>query len=458
MCLNQNILIPKFAKTPVPAWLALTLIACTTAGSFFILSKYATNANYTVHLDTNGDTKETLTYGAWPALANADFFQKIHASFVDQKTPFVEANLSEMKLRVYENGQVIKEVPILTKGRIGSWWETPAGLYRAEGKYENHFSSLGHVYLPWSIPFQGNFFIHGWPYYEDGTPVATKYSGGCIRLDTNDAKAVYDLIKPGEPILVYAHTFEPDNFVYKEQIPGVTAESFLAADLKNNHVFLSQNTGDVRSIASVTKLMTALVATEYINIEHPITIKDSDIVPTSKARLTIGQSVSIFDLLFPLLMESSNEAAHAISGYLGQSYFVELMNKKAAALGMTHSHYADSSGSSAENVSTTEDLFNLAKYLYGNRKFILGVTAGKSTDSIYGNTSFGALQNFNVFQDDPRFVGGKVGLTTAAKETIMSIFEITVNGEKRPIVIIALGSTDNGGDVSRILSYITRTY
>ncbi|PIP46640.1 MAG: hypothetical protein COX15_00070, partial [Candidatus Colwellbacteria bacterium CG23_combo_of_CG06-09_8_20_14_all_42_19] len=82
----------------------------------------------------------------------------------------------------YEKGVFVNEFAILSKGKEGSWWETPAGLYKVQSKEKEHFSSFGRVYQPWSMAFQGNFFIHGWPYYPGGRAVESTYSGGCIRL------------------------------------------------------------------------------------------------------------------------------------------------------------------------------------------------------------------------------------------------------------------------------------
>lgn len=83
-----------------------------------------------------------------------------------------------MKIQVYKGGNLFLEVPIVTKGRPGSWWETPAGLYRISRKEKAHFSGMGHVWMPWSMNFQGNFYIHGRTYYPDGTLTSTAYTGG----------------------------------------------------------------------------------------------------------------------------------------------------------------------------------------------------------------------------------------------------------------------------------------
>ncbi len=95
-----------------------------------------------------------LVHGADNELANIDFFNAVKADFLHKKSDLVEADLSAMVLRVYVAGEQVLEVPILTKGKEGSWWETPAGLYAVATKSENHFSSFGKVYQPWSMAFQ----------------------------------------------------------------------------------------------------------------------------------------------------------------------------------------------------------------------------------------------------------------------------------------------------------------
>jgi serine-type D-Ala-D-Ala endopeptidase (penicillin-binding protein 7) len=422
------------------------------------------SAAHPIVVTTESDGKsEPLEFGSIPALADEDFFNTVHNKFIAEKSTFIEANLSKMELHYYVDGVEQLSFPILTKGREGSWWETPAGLYKVESKIKNHFSAFAKVNLPWSMPFQGNFFIHGWPYYPDGTPVSSQYSGGCIRLSTDDAKKLYDQVSAGTPLLVFEKDFARDDFKYDGGVTGVSAESYLAADIGNNTVFTEHNSREVKPIYSITKLVTALVAVEYINIERDITITQPMIIPTSKARLVVGQDYSVYDLLHPLLMESSNEAAEAIARSLGRDYFIGLMNQKAKAIGMDHTTFVDPSGKSAENVSTAQDLFVLAKYLYNNRSFILNMSAGKDKSAAYGPSLFQGLQNFNVFADDEDFVGGKVGVRdVGGYETIMSVFSTnlgTESGEvKRPIVMIALDTPDNAKDATRLLSWTRDTY
>ncbi len=425
--------------------------------SIWILPHYL-HPTYEITLPTGDQTNLSFQFGSWPALENANFFQKVKAQFIESSSDFIEGDLSDMKLRVYQKGVLEKEVSILSKGREGSWWETPAGLYQIQSKEPNHFSSFGQVYMPWSMAFQGNFFIHGWPYYPDGEQVATGYSGGCIRLSTEDAKAVYDLASTDMPVLVFESGFEKDGFTYEILENQVGATNFLGADLRNNFVFAEKDSAELVPIASLTKLMTAVIATEYINVEQTTVITSDVLVPTSKPRLQVGDKVAVLDLLYPLLAESSNEASLAIAKLLGTEKFVGLMNEKAKAIGMSATHFADVSGSSHENISNAQDLFQLAKYLYNNRTFVLVISRGDVEKSAYDPPPWNNLENFNIFSEDPSFIGGKVGKNSAAGEAVLSIFEVEKGGVKRPVVAIVLGSRDGAADTTSLINFIRTSY
>ncbi|MDD5710929.1 MAG: L,D-transpeptidase family protein [Candidatus Colwellbacteria bacterium] len=419
---------------------------------------YYSQPPYEITLPTNDQNNPSFQFGSWPALENADFFQKVKAQFVESNTDFIEGDLSGMKLRVYLSGRLEKEVSILSKGREGSWWETPAGLYKIESREQNHLSSFGQVYMPWSMAFQGNFYIHGWPYYPSGEPVAAGYSGGCIRLSTEDAKSIYNLARAEMPVLVFESGFERDGFTYEILGNQMNTDNFLGADLKNNFIFAEKSSTEQVPIASLTKLMTAIVATEYINIEKATIITSGMLVATSKPRLWAGQKVTVLDLLYPLLTESSNEAAVAIAKLLGTEKFVTLMNEKAQAIGMKSTRFTDVTGSSPENISTAQDLFQLAKYLYNNRTFVLTISRGDIERSAYNPPPWDDLENFNIFPEDPDFVGGKVGKTSAAGETSLSIFEIERGGYRRPVVIIILGSENSAADAISLIDFVRGSY
>lgn len=116
---------------------------------------------------------------------------------------YVYVDLTAMTLRMYQDG-AYTEIPVLSIRRIGSKFDTPTGLFKIGTRETEHFSSIGHVYMGYSMQFDGDYFIHGWPRYPDGTPVPKSYSGGCIRLSDEGAKQVYDFVDVGTPVLVAA--------------------------------------------------------------------------------------------------------------------------------------------------------------------------------------------------------------------------------------------------------------
>ena len=413
---------------------------------------------YSISLPSGGASSSPLIYGALAALSDPDYYEEVKGRFADDRASFIDADLSAMRLKVYTEGILALEVPILAKGKVGSWWETPAGIYEIRSKEKSHFSSFGQVYQPWSLDFQGNFFIHGWPQYEDGTPVSTSYSGGCIRLSTEDAKKVYDLAQVGMPVVVYNAPAATDTFNYQLKAPPVLASSYLVADAKNGTVLTSKNASVAAPIASISKLVAALVATEYINLDKKLVVTKDTLVYTSIPRLRAGTSVRAYDLLFLLLQESSNEAAEVFAAASGRAQFVAHMNEKARAINLTHTVFSDPSGARGD-YSTPQDLFTLLRYIYDNRRFIFDITSGGVTNSAYGEPEFSNIHNFNIVKNSSaKLIGGKVGQTHEAAETYAGIFEVTVGGQKREVALIVLGSRDAEGDVRKLLSFVHTLY
>jgi D-alanyl-D-alanine endopeptidase (penicillin-binding protein 7) len=140
----------------------------------------------------------------------------------------------------------------------------------------------------------------------------------------------------------------------------------LVVDAQDERAIYSKAADEVTPIASVTKLMTAMVVLDsQAPMDEAITIDmgDFDYLKGSHSRLRMGTTLSRQEMLRLALMASENRAASALSRYYpgGTPAFVEAMNFKAASLGMTHTHYADPTGLTAENVSTANDLAKLVR-------------------------------------------------------------------------------------------------
>jgi D-alanyl-D-alanine carboxypeptidase len=147
--------------------------------------------------------------------------------------------------------------------------------------------------------------------------------------------------------------------------PDIRSGAALVIDHDGTRVF-SRNATEVRSIASITKLMTAMVVLDAdVPLDDRITIteQDRDRLRWSRSRLRIGEAtLSRRDMLQVALMSSDNRAAAALGRTTfaeGTPRFVEAMNERAASLGMLDSRFADASGLDAGNRSTAEDLVRL---------------------------------------------------------------------------------------------------
>src|SRR3989338_2118198 len=416
-------------------------------------------ANYSISIPSaSAFFAPALTYGALPAISVPDYYAGVKAQLVAEKGAFIDANLSTMQLTVYHDGQFQIQVPIKAKGKVGSWWETPAGIYKIETKERTHFSTMGEVDMPYSLDFQGNFFIHGWPTYKDGTPVSSTYSGGCIRLTTEDAEKVFALTDVGMPVIVYNVEATPDPFSYSLKAPSISASSYLVADLDSGTVLTERQASTLAPIASITKLVTALVATEYINLDKHIVVPQEALVYTAVPRLKQGTSYKAYDLLFLLLQESSNEDAETLAQNGGREQFIGYMNKKATAIGISHTTFADPSGAK-NDISTPEDLFKLLGYIYDNRRFVFGITTGEITDSAYGKPAFGRINNFNLVKNSyAKLLGGKIGQTLDAGETYAGVFSVKVGDTERKLAVIVLDSKDAQADVGKLLNFVHASY
>jgi D-alanyl-D-alanine carboxypeptidase len=224
-------------------------------------------------------------------------------------------------------------------------------------------------------------------------------------------------------------------------VPSVVDEASLVADLKSGTVFFGANPDTRWPLASVTKLMTAVLVADDLNLSQKVTIPPEAIaVDPSQQTLTAGETFTVSDLLHLLLLPSSNVAAEALADYYGRTRFIAQMNAKAASWGMTNTHYDDPSGLSAGNQSTPDDLLLLAQKIYADYPQILAITRTPqvtATDLSSGKNI--TVRSINNFAGRADFIGGKTGYTDEAAGNLLSIFKY----EGRPILIIVMGTSDD---------------
>jgi D-alanyl-D-alanine endopeptidase (penicillin-binding protein 7) len=155
-----------------------------------------------------------------------------------------------------------------------------------------------------------------------------------------------------------------------------------------------------------------------------------------------NESFSPEELEYPLLLESSNDAAEAFAAAVGYSTYIQLMNALAQQkIGLKNTRFFDPSGMSPGNVSNARDLFKLAQYLYPNEQGLLEITGlpkmNIATTSAHQSHEF---TNIDPFVYDPHFIGGKTGRTDQAKEAMLSLFTYSSKGKIYPVGVIVLRS------------------
>jgi D-alanyl-D-alanine endopeptidase (penicillin-binding protein 7) len=144
-------------------------------------------------------------------------------------------------------------------------------------------------------------------------------------------------------------------------------KSAILVNYDNGEVLYARNADDVRPIASITKLATAMVVIDkQIPLDQTETITKEDAYQSSRSRLQVGYVMTVRDLLYSALLNSDNRAARALARATSGSYeeFAREMNWKMKELGLKSTHFMEPTGLSAENVSTAHEVAKLMHYAY----------------------------------------------------------------------------------------------
>ncbi|MCB1959640.1 MAG: D-alanyl-D-alanine endopeptidase [Rhodocyclaceae bacterium] len=223
--------------------------------------------------------------------------------------------------------------------------------------------------------------------------------------------------------------------------PELRSEAFLIVDQRSGRVLLERNAARVAPIASLTKLMTAMVvldSKQSLSETLQVSYQDVDTLRKSRSRLPVGARLSRQELLRLALMASENRAASALARNHpgGMRAFVQAMNAKARALGLQRTRFAESTGLSAGNVSTPRDLARLVQAAAS-----YPLIRNFSTDSEHAVTINGRVREFrntnNLVRDPQWDIGlSKTGYIKEAGRCL--VMQAWV--QERPLLIVLLDS------------------
>ncbi|MEZ5285296.1 MAG: serine hydrolase [Vicinamibacterales bacterium] len=231
-----------------------------------------------------------------------------------------------------------------------------------------------------------------------------------------------------------------------QEVPDVRAEAAIIYNPVTREVLWSSNADAERSIASITKVMTALVVLEsQMDPAQEVTVARSDVARASTTYIRAGYKVTVDDLLNLLLVGSDNAAARAlarVSPY-GADGFIDRMNEKARELGLASTHYADPSGLLADNVSSAYDMAQLIAYAAADER-IGGVMRKTSYTTTSGKRVIKANStNRLVKEGDIDVRGGKTGFISRAGYCLATLLRLPETGQQ--VAVVVLGAKSNAG-------------
>lgn len=206
--------------------------------------------------------------------------------------------------------------------------------------------------------------------------------------------------------------------------PSLEAKAAIISDLDSGEIFFEKNGSRNYSLASLTKLMTAVVSVENIGFDK------------------------IADSLRAMLIVSDNSAAESIAEAYGYEKFIALMNEKARLLDMKQTRFFDASGLSPQNQASIRDLLKLTSFIFKEHPNMFEITRETSVDSVLST---------NRFAGRPDFLGGKTGFWELGVANLLSVFYYN----NHRVVIVVLGSADQESrfiETEALLNWLKKAY
>jgi D-alanyl-D-alanine endopeptidase (penicillin-binding protein 7) len=230
-----------------------------------------------------------------------------------------------------------------------------------------------------------------------------------------------------------------------EVVPDIRAAAAIVFNPETGDVLYGENIQDKRSIASITKVMTALVFLEdNPDLDEEVTVQRSDVYAASTTYLRANDKITKGELLHLMLIASDNAAARALArtSHGGLPQFVERMNEKAVELGLENTSFADPSGLNPNNVSSAFDLSHLITFAASDDRIssvmrtpTYTVTTSRRPIAIHST-------NHLLMAGDVDVMGGKTGFISKAGYCLATLLRLP---QGNPVAVVVLGARSNNG-------------
>lgn len=246
---------------------------------------------------------------------------------------------------------------------------------------------------------------------------------------------------------------------HQPDISALAAISIEEGEMSGDKILFNKNESKILPIASLTKLMTALIVLENYNLDEITTVKQGAVDQEgTQGNLTAGNQLSVRNLLYIMLIESSNDAAYALAEIKGINNFIGLMNNRAKSLGLLNTNFTDVDGLSSGDYSTADDLAKFAKYLLENDPMIWNILS-LDKYALYapaGDFHHELINTNELLGKVPDIVGGKTGQTQQAMGCLLLILKNSK--DQNNIIYVVLGSNDRFGEMQKLIDWVNKAY
>ena len=239
---------------------------------------------------------------------------------------------------------------------------------------------------------------------------------------------------------------------------NTSATSAILMDMDSKRILYSKDINNIRSVASISKIMTAIIAIESGRLDEEVVIDDEiDKAYGSGIYIKKGEKLTLRDLVYGLMLRSGNDAALAIANYVSKDTdsFVKLMNEKANKIGMKNTTFNNPSGLDEEkgNYSTAYDMALLMSYAYQNKEF--KKITGTKKYTLKTNMNTYVWHNKNKLLNNYKYTtGGKTGYTKIAKRTLVT----TASKDNLNLVVVTLNDGNDWDDHKKLFEYGFNNY
>ena len=237
-----------------------------------------------------------------------------------------------------------------------------------------------------------------------------------------------------------------------------TASQYILMDEVTGRVLKGKNYNTPMLIASITKIMTCLLAIESKKLDNIVVV--DDVIRESYGSgiyIEVGEEISLRDLLYGLMLRSGNDAALMIAKYVGGDVetFVNMMNNKAKEIGMTNTIFVNPSGldnTDSGNYSTSYDMALLTRYAmqYDEYKKIVKT----KSYTVKTNKKTYVWKNKNKLLSEDYITGGKTGYTENAKRTLVS----TASSDNMNLIVVTIRDSDDWNTHKGLYNYAFSNY